>query len=57
MMKRLLALAMLVGLLGVSEASVPAVTPQAPSPYARAGSVPYDLPASDAVPSSGAAAS
>ena len=35
MMKRLLALAMLVGLLGVSEASVPAVTPQAPSPYAR----------------------
>jgi hypothetical protein len=56
MMKRLLALAMLVGLLGVSEASVPAGTPQAPSPYARAGSVPYDLPASDAVPSSGAAA-
>jgi hypothetical protein len=55
MMKRLLALATLVGLLGVSEASVPAGAHRAPSPYARAGSVPYDLPPPEAVPSTGAA--
>ncbi|MBN1610106.1 MAG: hypothetical protein JW940_26000 [Polyangiaceae bacterium] len=56
MMKRLLSLAMLVGLLGVSQASVPAAAVQAPSLHARARSVPYELLASDAKPSTGRAA-
>jgi hypothetical protein len=54
MMKRLLPLATLISLLGVSEASVPAGSPEEPSSYARAGSVPYEPLASDAKPSTGA---